>query len=68
MRRKNLLVEKLNPAERALFIQFLKERYPERHSQLADTNAWDIFKSFCNRLLNEYWSDFSKWLDRKGIR
>ena len=65
---RTLLVEKLNPAEKSLFMQFLKERYPEKYRDLVSTGTWVFFKMFYDRLLNELWLPFHKWLKQNGLR
>jgi len=65
---RTLLVEKLSPTEKTLFMQFLKERYPEKYRELVNTRIWDFFKAFYDRLLNELWLPFNKWLKQNGLR
>ncbi len=63
---RTLLLEKLSPAEKTLFMQFLKERYPEKHRELVSTHTWVFFKAFYGRLLTELWRPFNKWLKQKS--
>jgi len=62
-----LLLEKLSPAEKTLFMQFTR-RYPEKHRELVSTHTWIFFKAFYDRLLNELWLLFNKWLKQNGVR
>jgi len=64
---RTLLVEKLSPTEKTLFMQFLKERYPEKYRELVNTRIWDFFKAFYDRLLNELWLPFNKWLKQNQL-
>lgn len=64
---RTLLVEKLSPTEKTLFMQFLKERYPEKYRELVNTRIWDFFKAFYDRLLNELWRPFNKWLKQNQL-